>query len=59
MGSFNNSVKVFVVSDQSQGSNHTDMSRRELNGGVEQVALYWGAGWFLDMSSGSAPDEGI
>lgn len=40
MGNFNNSVKVFAVPDQSQGSNHTEVSRKELNGGVEHVALY-------------------
>lgn len=39
MGSFNNFIKVFTLSDQRQGSNHIEVSRKELNGGVEQVAL--------------------
>lgn len=35
MGSFNNCMKVFIVSDQREGSNHIEVSRTELNGGVE------------------------
>lgn len=48
MGSFNNFIKVFTLSDQRQGSNHIEVSRKELNGGVEQVALRWVAGWYSD-----------
>lgn len=47
MGSFHNSAKAFFVSEQSQGSNHPAVSRKELNAGVEQVALYWVDEWFL------------
>lgn len=31
-------MEVFIVSDQRQVSNHIDVSRKELNGSVEQVA---------------------
>lgn len=44
-------MKIFVVPDQSQDSNHTDVLRKKLNGSVEQMALYRVAGCFSDTEA--------